>query len=221
MAFTESLKKKVIETGVKFKLITGEEGAKQQRELLERSIKTSRTRFDALQSPEEKQKTAEGLAGKYGSLAEMTEGDEQKIFAQKRQEYLKKAVRNASKAEENDLKRIQIEQNLAKKTITELEGMKGKLQSPAKQLENDKQLMEAYKKLGKVEPAVQLQENILKLQRETAGQSNDLLKIIIEKLSLGLDLQKQQIKDHGEKLLQLQEVSLQSDPGMEVMPMAA
>jgi hypothetical protein len=175
-----SLKEKGIDLGEKFGLIKPGEAAKQRTTLAKESLEQAQDRLKLAQTPAERQAAFEGLAGKAERVAELTKGGEQKGFAEKAGDYLKQAQEEAKKAQANEEQKVLSDQKLARESIPQLQAMIGKAETKEKALDLVKQLQAAYQSLGRVDESIKLQADVAKLTREAAGETNSLLKQLVE-----------------------------------------
>ena len=179
MGVFEGLGKQRTEAGVKSGRLTEEGAKKESAQVLEGSVTRAQKMLKLAQTPGQKAEAMQTQAEKLMQISELT-GDKSK--AKQADDLLKRAQTEQGKQESVDLRKVELDQKLAKDNMKLLEGKKdGSASEAAARL---KQLMESAMELGDVEKASQFKTQLQEAERKAAGEQVGVLKQILQELQL-------------------------------------
>lgn len=179
MGVFEGLGKQRTEAGVKSGRLTEEGAKKESAQVLEGSVTRAQKMLKLAQTPGQKAEAMQTQAEKLMQISELT-GDKSK--AKQADDLLKRAQTEQGKQESVDLRKVELDQKLAKDNMKLLEGKKdGSASEAAARL---KQLMESAMELGDVEKASQFKTQLQEAERKASGEQVGVLKQILQELQL-------------------------------------
>lgn len=222
----ENIGKKRIDVRTKAGIIDEAGAKKESEQLLDRSIKQGEEALKIAQTPAEKAAALETLAGKQAEMADITG---KKTGYEKADELLKRAQVESEKAKDVEMQKTKLDQELAKKNVSNLANMKDSSASGA--AARLQQLLEAQMQLGDVSGAATTKEALQNAQRAAASEQTNLLKQQILELqlirkALGIESEKTRLesKDIGlrslDTLKRIQSEGGSFDPAL-ALPMPA
>lgn len=186
----ESFQKKKVDLAEKFGLKSAEDATKERKRIAEEGLKRDERLLQLAQTPEEQMKIRERQAERAAGLAEMTEGEEQRQHVQRAQKFLDKAAAAAADAEKLEIKRLEIQQDYAKKNLAEYEAMVGQAEKAGGRAAALELAQQAYMQLGPeyAEKAAKATEELKVAKAEAATEEAERFKQMAENSSIQVEL---------------------------------
>lgn len=198
----DSFQKKKIDLGEQFGLTTSEDAMQQRRQLAEESLKRDERLLELAQTPEEEMRIQERMAERAAGIAEMAEGPEQQQYARRAQEFLDKAASSAAESEDMEIKRLEIQQEYARKNLAEYENMVQQAETAGGRAASLELAQQAYMALGPeyVEKAARATEELKVSKAEAATEEAERRKLIAENSSIQVELLNRMVELGQEQL---------------------
>lgn len=198
----DSFQKKKVDLAEKFGLKSAEEATKERRKIAEEALKRDERLLQLAQTPEEEMKIHERMAGRAAGIAEMTEGEEQKEYAQRAQAFLDKAAAAAAEAEELEIRRLEIQQEYARKNLAEYEAMIQQAETAGGRAAALELAQQAYQAFGPeyAEKAAEATEELKVAKAEAATEEAERFEKMAENSAIQVELLTRLVETAEEQL---------------------